>query len=208
LLCHATWRDVGFDGIDCDVSLAGNTFVPQMKFDSTGVSESSGIQNSRWYICKLLAGTPGTSVTFTFSAAAAAAITCEIWEISGQDTATQPDVAVVGSCVGGVASGTDTVSSGSMTPVTNNCLLFAEATDYFQSLTGGQLSAGTGWTIDTILSTAAPSPVHASARLQQTTAAAKAGLFSTAGAGETWTTSVIAIRPAAPADVLMGQICL
>lgn len=208
LLCQATWRDSGFAGIDCSVSdAATNTYTAQTKYTSTGVSESGGIQNSRWFICKNLAGTPATSVTFTFSAAAAAAITVEMWEISGQNTTTQPDVAVVGSCVGGVASGTDTVSSGLLTPGTDNCLLFAETTDYFQSLAAGNLTAGTGWTIDTVLSTTAPSPVHASERLQQTTAAAKAGLFSTAGAGETWITSVIAIRPSA-SDVLMAQGCM
>jgi hypothetical protein len=192
LLIAATWLGTTETVTASDV--AGNTFTTQ----SPRISLNS---STFWILCKNLQGTPSPTITLTFSSAVQYVV---IWcrEVTGQDTGTQPDVTSVGQNQGSPGSGTDAITSGNMTTVTNGCMVFSF---YFRETYGGSVStAGTGFTADAEILDAGNFVKRVEYRTQ-------ASLGSIAG---TWTQSVpgvtncgaIALRPSA-SDTLMAQAC-
>lgn len=88
-----------------------------------GSTESDDGQfHIRQFIFKNLAGTPGATVVCTFSAATAFVV-AHAFEITGQDTVTQPDAAGVGQGQSGIDSTANAVSSGSITTASANAFL-------------------------------------------------------------------------------------
>lgn len=166
---------------------AGNTYTGQTEY-----SYGAGNSALRYFLCKNLAGTPGAAITVSFSPAAPY-IGIECFEISGQDTTTQPDVAVAGQFAA-FTTATDNITSGNITTVTNGCLV-VETTG--RAYTGGTVASGTGFTGTAVL-TDGTNVVLKSGYQLQASAGLIAGTFTQSGATNC-APMVIAIRPATAA---------
>jgi hypothetical protein len=187
LLIAITWLGTTETVTASDV--AGNTYTTQ----SLRVSLNS---STFWIICKQLQGTPSQTITLTFSSAVQYPV---LWcrEITGQDTTTQPDVAAVGQSQGSPGTGTDAITSGNMTTVTNGCMVYSFFFREAYGMAAGNTTAGTGFTADAENNDAGTFVQRQEYRLQ-----ASAGVIA-----GTWTQAVngitncgaIALRPAATA---------
>lgn len=141
-----------------------------------------------------------TTITVTFSAAAQYKATT-ITEFSGVLAATDPkDVAPAGQDQSGLGSGTDNVTSGNITTVTDGCLIWG-ATETHDSFV--LPTSGTGFsTSDTLIETATFGIARGTECRVQTTAGSVAATFSTTGSNQL--TLVLALKP--PVSAITGTL--
>lgn len=161
---------------------------------------NDGTFHVKQFHIKNLSGTPGATVVFTFSAATGFVIV-HATEITGQDTATQPDAAGVGQAQTGIGATADAVSSGSITTNTANAFLYGFSVPTLGA-GASALVAGTGFTAFPDISVGGASLNSLAQYATRATAGAGAVTFTATGAaGSTeLLTTAIAIKAAAGAS--------
>lgn len=186
---EASWLETATENFVV-TDAAGNSFTSETKFSNSRTTQYA------W--CKNLTGTPGTTFTLTWNSAISY-YSIECVQFSGQDTTTQPDVARVAQQVNNVGSGTDAITSGNMTTVTNGCMIFS--TDYRigSGLPLGNTSAGTGFTSLGAIANGVGDFLSLSEYRIQATAGSVAGTFTENPGSSQNNVTAIAFRPAAAA---------
>jgi hypothetical protein len=115
ILASISWVPTAAQTVS-SVDAGSNSAVASNEFNDGDV-------NIRQFVIKNLSGTPGATVVFTFSAATGS-IVAHACEVTGQDTATQPDAASVGQGQSGLSGTANAVSSGSITTASANAFLY------------------------------------------------------------------------------------
>lgn len=129
-----------------------------------------------------------------------------VWEVTGQDTGTNPDATPVRQFQNGRNTTTDHLSSGNVTTVTDGCLILGCAMIFFGS--PSNISAGTDYT-ETAADGVHPGRVCGEQRTQTSAGAIAATFTLASGSGIECGTFVVPIRPAAGgggnANLLVGK---